>query len=200
MTAKTRNSILLVVTLLFFGACSKDDDQTAEVFRRRVTPALLPAPSCDDTTDDGVFESWNASEEHLILVADHVVRPSGTHVPGVISDIRMPDRRISVNTPVFQWNASIDTGVVFHMSFTLVDKDGGRVQAMADETSGAAATAPGRKNFVSQLYGDPLTPGCKRLYYCGFKTGSSSRPLSSGQTPIDTMKLLYQGHFDVEIY
>lgn len=201
MTIKTLPGLALGIALLSIVACSKDDDDTPDVFRRRVDPGLLPQPSCDDTTDDGKFENWNSSEDQLMLVANTVIKPAGTHVPGFISNVRMPDRRIAVNTPVFQWTASIDTTAYFHMSFALVDKAGGRIQAMADENFPRDNGATGPRNFVSTLYGGPLTPGCKRLYYNGFSTNIGNRPLSSsGLVGIDTMTLLYRGHFDVEIY
>lgn len=200
MTIKTLPALTLVAALLTLASCSKDDEDTPEIFRRRVAPSELPVPSCDDTTDDGKFEVWNNAEDHLMLVAKTVLKPSGTHVPGFISDIRMPDRRIDVNTTVLQWNASIDTSAVFHMSFALVDRDGGRIQALADETLAQGGGSRGRRNFVSNFYGGTLTPGCKRLYYCGFQTNIGNKPVSSGQMPVDTMTVLYRGHFDVEIY
>ena len=202
MTIKTLPLLLLTATVLVLAACSRNDDENvAEIFRRRVTPSELPVPSCADTNDDGKFESWNSAEEYLIHVARTVIKPPQTFVTGFIRDIRLAKRRIPVDTPKVEWSAQIDTAMNFYMSLVVLDRESGSLQAIFDQRIQKSATNLARQSFVTPLTGGKLSPGCKRLYYSGYLVDQSPQlPLSNGSSPIDTLRVLYQGHFDVEIY
>lgn len=195
-------SLAGAAALFFLVSCSKEtQDDTPEVFRRRVAPALLPVPSCNDTTDDGKFETWNSSEDSLILFGRSKIFPAGTHVPRIASNIRIANRSIPTTAPVIHWSAQIDTSKRFSMAFDLVDQAMGAIVAYADRSiGGEKITYPSQQSFSTQLTANgSLTPGCKRLYYMGYLANGTDKS-GTALSAVDSLIILYRGHFDVDVY
>jgi hypothetical protein len=188
-----RSLIFLPLLLL---ACNKHND---EFKQPKITPALLREPSCSDTTDDGIFETWNSTEDSLILPGPtHYSVPDSLVVPGYLRQLSLLSRSISLSAQSFTIKVVYDTGVMWTTQFYLVNKTTGDIEGQA---YAAGPAKPNGDSLTQQLTlsdGSGLTPGCHRLYYFGWKAPGPGR-ITGGQI-LDSMTVLFKGHFDVEVY
>ena len=186
---------LLFLSLLAF-ACNKRDD---EVAWPKITPALLRVPSCGDTTDDGIFETWNSTEDSLVFMsATGNTMPSSLAVPGYLRQMSLLSHKISMSDPSFTIQAVYDTGLFWSTEFLLVNNATGDIEGRAytSRPSNPSSDSLSQKLVLSN--GTGLTAGCRRLYYYGEKT---TGPIGKSNNQIkSSANILFKGHFDVEIY
>jgi hypothetical protein len=187
-------SLLLLPLLLL--ACNKHDDEAGQW---TITPALLRDASCSDTTDDGIFETWNSTEDSLMFPGSgNDIMPASLVVPGYLLQMNLGSSRISLNDPSFTLHAVYDTGLNWATEFLLVDKASGNIEGRSYTSR---STKPGSDSLNAKLRlsnGTGLTPGCRRLYYYGIKVAAPLN-LSAGQVG-SSAHVLFKGHFDVEVY
>jgi hypothetical protein len=164
---------LLIVALLplLFYACAKEDD-TNPGFRE---------PSCEDTTDDGLFEKYTLSEEVQFL-KDYKVIPeveSDTIIRYKYISSRELFNRSIIYDPIFVYKLKRPAQLFIYMPLKTQQEQYYSWSRRSTDTSMIDTI----NLYNARL--QALQPGCYRLYYIFSDT--------------DTGTVYTKGHYDIQI-
>jgi hypothetical protein len=163
--------ILLVALLPFvFFSCEKDKDTNPQF--REVT--------CDDTTDDGIFEQYTQPEKNAFLSIYKSVPDAAT--AGAIDFVGMTSRKLYNNSIVYDpsliYKQSQKTNLIVYLPLDVPYKYYSWV--VNDTNTHDTLSVP-----IYNVRSLKLPEGCHRLYYVFADTTNGT--------------VLNKGHFDFEI-
>ncbi len=165
--------IAALLPLLIF-ACAKEED---------INPPLT-TPTCEDSTDDGVFREFNLPETSLLLLPDSLEIPD-TETPGIVDTMYMTSRVLRKNSiiydPKFVFRPNRPMHVSMYLSYYKSSNKLYTWYQFVNDTS---------KNVEYNIYNARelnLEDGCYRMYYV-FEDSARRQVLTKGHYDLTVKK------------